>query len=160
MNRWIQKAMKKLEISKGSASNILSMNQRNLWFIYPNNPRRHFPLADDKLKTKTIMEQAGVRVPKTYRTYQHFYQLKKLEHDLSSFNDFVIKPSQGRGGGGILVIAGQKNNQRVGISGEQHSIEEIRKHLADIMFGVYSFDMNDAAMVEERVIQDPNEYQI
>lgn len=132
---------------------VLTMNQRNLRFIYPYNPRRYFPLADDKLRTKEIMQQIGVRVPATYQTYGYFYELQNLERDLAAHEDFVIKPSKGSGGGGIVVIAGRQGAYWVGPSGKRFGVGELRKHICDIIFGVYSFDLADRVIIEERVRQ-------
>lgn len=132
---------------------VLSMNQRNLCFIYPYNPRRHFPLADDKLRTKELMRDVGVPVPATYQTYSYFYELQNLERDLAAHTDFVIKPSQGSGGGGIVVIAGREGAHWVGPSGRKYGIGALRKHISDIIFGVYSFDLADRVIIEERVQQ-------
>ena len=132
---------------------VLGMNQRNLHCIYPNNPRRYFPLADDKLQTKTLLQMAGVPVPLTYRVYRYFYELSDLKTDLLKYNDFVIKPSRGSGGGGIVVIAGREGDDWLGPGGRRYTLDELRKQISDIIFGVYSFDLSDAAVIEERVVQ-------
>lgn len=134
---------------------VLGMNQRNLHLIYPHNPRRHFPLADDKLKTKERLLEAGVPVPATYRVYRYFYELAQLEADLAGHADFVIKPAHGSGGGGIVVIAGRDGAGWVGPGGRHYPPETLRRHISDIIFGVYSFDLSDAAFIEERVRQHP-----
>ena len=135
------------------ARTVLGMNQRNLHCIYPHNPRRHFPLADDKLQTKTLLQAAGVPVPATYRVYRYFYELSDLKNDLLKYTDFVIKPSRGSGGGGIVVIAGREGDDWLGPGGRRYTIDELRKQISDIIFGVYSFDLSDAAVIEERVVQ-------
>ncbi|HEY0719986.1 MAG TPA: sugar-transfer associated ATP-grasp domain-containing protein [Gammaproteobacteria bacterium] len=139
---------------RSRAANVLAMNQRNLNFIYPHNPRRHFPLADDKLLTKELMVKAGVPVPATYASYSSFYELRNLEQELSGYGDFVIKPSKGSGGGGIIVITSRQGSNWIGPSGKRYSITELRKHISDIIFGVYSFDLSDRVIIEERVQQN------
>lgn len=42
---------------------ILSINQRNTDFVLRYNPRKLFPLVDDKLKTKKLALKAGIAVP-------------------------------------------------------------------------------------------------
>ncbi|MEW6645959.1 MAG: sugar-transfer associated ATP-grasp domain-containing protein [Pseudomonadota bacterium] len=135
------------------AAHVLTMNQRNLNYIYPYNPRRHFPLADDKILTKDLMQRAGVPVPSSYKIYDAFYQLRNLEEDLARHADFVIKPSQGSGGGGIVVIAGRKGTEWVGPGDKQFSLPQLRKHISDIIFGVYSYDLKDRCVIEERIKQ-------
>jgi len=135
------------------AKHVLAINQRNLLYVYPHNLRRHFPLADNKLLTKEALIQLNVPVPVTHKVYRHFYELRKLEEDLSQFPEFVIKPAKGRGGSGIAVISGRKGADWVGVSGKVYTLQDLRKHISDIIFGVYSFGLNDEAMIESRVMQ-------
>ena len=79
-------------------------------------------------------------VPETYRVYSRLHELRGLESDLGSYHDFVIKPSQGRGRG-IIVIADRQERDWVGVSGKVYSIHDIKKHISDIMFGVYSLTL-------------------
>jgi len=137
------------------AATVLSMNRRNLDYIYTRNERRHFPLADNKLLTKEVLVAAGVRMPKTYRTYSYFYELRNLERDLGEYHDFVIKPAQGSGGNGIIVIVGRSGQDWLGISGKVYTVYDLQKHITDIIFGVYSFDLGDRAIIESRITQHP-----
>ncbi|HKI62276.1 MAG TPA: sugar-transfer associated ATP-grasp domain-containing protein [Mariprofundaceae bacterium] len=129
------------------------MNQRNLHFIYPNNARRDFSVADNKLLTKQILAENGVPVPETYKAYSSFFELRNLEEDLAAYDEFVIKPAQGSGGGGILVISAKTANGWVSVSGRTYTMADMRKHLADIIFGVYSFGLTDQVIIERRIEQ-------
>lgn len=150
--RLFQKTGKR-ESVRHTALKVLGMNQRNLNYIYPNNARKDFPAADDKIRTKEIMTKAGVPVPETYRIYSHFYELQHLQRDLDAYNDFVVKPSQGSGGGGIIVVTGRLGDGWAGVSGRAYTLRDLKKHLSDIMFGVYSFDLSDRALIEARIVQ-------
>ncbi len=132
---------------------VLGMNQRNLNYIYPSNLRKDFPIADDKITTKEILSRAGVPVPGTYRVYSHFFELRTLEQDIEPYHDFVIKPSQGSGGSGIIVVAGREGRNWKSVGGRTYALQDLKKHLSDIIFGVYSFDLADRALIEERVVQ-------
>lgn len=140
--------------ARENSASVLGMNERNLRYIYVHNERKHFRLADHKLLTKDILKKAGVSVPETYRVYSSFYELSSLEDDLSGYRDFVIKPAQGSGGEGIIVVAGRQGSDWIGISGKMFSAYDLKKHISDILFGVYSFDLNDQAVIEERVVQN------
>ncbi len=140
------------EMRRGAVT-ILPMNRRNLHYIYTRNDRQHFPLADDKLLAKEVLGAAGVRMPKTLRVYSYFYELRDLESELGAYVDFVIKPAQGSGGNGIIVIVGRKGNDWVGISGKTYTAFDLRKHISDIIFGIYSFDLGDRAIIESRITQ-------
>jgi alpha-L-glutamate ligase-like protein len=144
-----------LEATRERAAKVLSMNRRNLHFIYTRNDRKNFPLADDKLLAKETLVPAGVRMPETYRVYSYFYELNDLEKDLESHHDFVIKPAQGSGGNGIIVIVGRSGKDWLGISGKVYTAFELQKHITDIIYGVYSRDLGDRAVIESRIIQHP-----
>jgi len=135
--------------------NILGMNRRNLEFVYGHNDRRDFPLADDKLRTKEAMMKVDVPVPRTYRVYRNFFELKGLKEDLAPFEDFVIKPAQGRAGSGIIVITGKEAQGWLGPSNRRYGLEELRRHIADILFGAHSQDQADRVIIEERIRQHP-----
>ena len=135
------------------AATVLAMNRRNLHYIYTRNQRKHFPLADDKLLAKQVLVAAGVRMPETLRSYSYFYELRSLERDLDAYHDFVIKPAQGSGGNGIIVIVGRAGRDWLGIGGKVYTLYDLQKHITDIIFGVYSFDLGDRAIIESRIIQ-------
>lgn len=140
------------QISEGWMQ-VLSINQRNLNYIYPKNNRRDFPLADNKLKTKQVLQQQGIPFPETYAAYGYFYELGQLAQDLEGHEDFVIKPASGSGGGGIIVIAAKQGADYLGVDGTLYTLADLRKHISDIIFGVYSFDLQDQAIVEKRLQQ-------
>jgi alpha-L-glutamate ligase-like protein len=134
---------------------VLGMNRRNLNYIYPNNNRRDFPLSDDKLLAKKVLSEARVPVPDTYQAYGYFYDLRNMADDLKSCPDFVIKPARGRGGGGIIVIAGRDGDDWLGVGGKRYSEADIRKHISDIIFGIHSFGLADVAIIEQRIEAHP-----
>ena len=45
---------------------IMGINRRNAEFTLTHNPRRYYPLVDDKLRTKEIALAAGIPVPELY----------------------------------------------------------------------------------------------
>ena len=136
-----------------ASTHVLSMNQRNLEYIYPNNARHDFPIADNKLLTKQILSKAGVSVPETYTSYSSFFEMRDMEKDLKALGSFVVKPAQGSGGGGILVVAGQCEQGWKSVSGKIYTLEDLKKHIADIIFGVYSFGLSDHAIIEAKIEQ-------
>jgi len=132
---------------------VLGMNRRNLHYIYPNNQRSDYPSADNKLITKKLLQEAGLPVAKTYHVYQYFHQMSGFQQDIADFDSFVIKPARGRGGGGIKVIAAKNNGTWQDTNGNIVSLEQMRKQVLDIIFGVYSFDTQDVAIIEEKISQ-------
>ena len=145
--------LKSIKTVQKRAANVLSINNRNLGFIYPHNLRRDFPVANDKLLCKKILSEAGITVPDTHFSYGYFYDLKNLHHDLSMLEDFVIKPANGSGGNGIIVIVKRTDGGWLSAGGSFYGVKEIKKHISDIIFGVFSHDMQDTAIIEQRIVQ-------
>ncbi len=130
---------------------LLSINRRNIEYVYPCNPRRFFPLADDKVRTKEWLEQIGVRVAPTYLVVDSFGAIRSAIQKLHRLEKAVIKPAKGRGGGGIMPVV-NRNGMLASGSGAPLTDEHIRQHLADIIFGNYSFGANDRAIVEAFIV--------
>lgn len=141
--------------SRQRAEAVLSMNRRNLHYVYTRNERQHFPIADNKLVAKEIFAAAGVCMPETFRVYRYYYEVRQLERDLEAYREFVIKPAQGSGGNGIIVIVGRSGRDWLGISGKVYTLYDLQKHISDILFGIYSFDLSDQAIIEGRITQHP-----
>ena len=135
---------------------MLGINQRNAEFTLRYNPRRLYPLVDDKLRTKEVALKAGLAVPELYGVVETEYQVRHLDDLLKPYSDFVIKPSRGSGGEGILVVSGRTKELYRNIDGMLLSSEEIGYHLFNIISGMYSLGgQPDKALIEYRVQFDP-----
>jgi len=136
---------------------ILGMNRRNADFILPYNPRRLYPLVDDKLKTKEIALKAGLNVPELYGVVEIERQIRNLAELLKPYSDFVVKPAHGSGGDGILVITSRTRSQQYRkASGLLMTQEEVNRHVSNILSGMYSLGgYPDKAMIEGCVRFDP-----
>ena len=88
---------------------ILGMNQRNADYIMRYNPRRLYPLVDNKIITKKLALENGIAVPALYGVIEIQHQIRELENILKDHQQFVIKPAHGSGGNGILVVTGRMN---------------------------------------------------
>ena len=92
------------------ALGIVGMNQRNIDFIGRNNPRKNYPIVDDKLLTKAAAIKHQLPAPELYGVIDHQFQVKTLiEKHLAGRESFVLKPVHGSGGKGILVITRVEN---------------------------------------------------
>ncbi len=149
----LTKWMSGIKRMRRGAARVLAMNNRNLGFVYPSNARRHFPYANDKLLAKETLEKVGVPVPRTHFAYEYFFDLRNLREELGGLTDFVVKPAQGSGGNGILVIVGRDGEDWLSVSGRRVTLEELQRHITDIIFGVYSHDTADVAIIEDRIVQ-------
>lgn len=131
---------------------ILGMNQRNNVYIGRYNPRKLFPLVDDKLKTKLLAKDAQVTVPGLISVVRRHYDVKNIINLISDHNGFVIKPAKGSGGKGILVITHQKDGRFYKPNGAEESIEDIKRHISNILAGLYSLGgSHDVAVVEDLI---------
>jgi alpha-L-glutamate ligase-like protein len=135
---------------------IMGINRRNAEYTLALNPRRYYPLVDDKLSTKKLALAAGIPVPDLYGVVEAEYQVRHLPLWLKDHEDFVIKPAHGSGGEGILVIAGRARDNYRTVGGELMTQEELNHHVFNILGGLYSLGgQTDAAMIEYRVRFDP-----
>ena len=132
---------------------VLGMNQRNGDFIMPYNQRRYYPLVDDKRTTKKAAIAAGIPVPELYGNIEIDQQIDGFEAMVADHDEFVIKPANGSGGNGIVVIAGRNPTGLYRKANESPvSKEELHYHLSNILSGMYSLGgSNDAAILEYRV---------
>lgn len=137
---------------------IMGINKRNADFVLRYNNRRNFPLVDDKTITKKLALKAGMSVPDLYGVISSEHDIKtKLKGILDGRNDFVIKPAQGSGGDGIVVVADRFDEYRFKtVSGRLITYSEIEYHISGILTGLYSLGgARDKAIIEYRVAPDP-----
>jgi alpha-L-glutamate ligase-like protein len=139
-----------------AAMGVLGLNQRNAEYTLWHNPRKLYPLVDDKLRTKQLALSAGIAVPELYGVVEGEYRLRNLPGMLKHYSDFVIKPAYGSGGDGILLISGRLKDMYRKPDGFLISQEELKHHVANIVSGLYSLGgQPDKGLVEYRVQTDP-----
>ena len=131
----------------------LGINARNRGLVRRLNPRKNYPLANDKLETKRLMEEAGVPVPKTFEVFSSMLQARGASERLAGRESFVVKPSQGAAGSGILVLVGRENGAWLDAGGQACRADRLNRHVANIIFGNFAHGLSDRALVEERLIQ-------
>lgn len=131
---------------------ILGMNNRNINFIGKYNKRKNFPFVDNKLKTKQLALEHNIKVPQLLGFIQFQVEIKCFEKYIENENGFVIKPAQGSGGKGILVIVAKKDGKYIKPSGESLSYSDIRRHISNILSGLYSLGGKNDIAVFERLV--------
>ncbi len=136
---------------------ILGMNARNISYIGRYNQRKNYRLVDNKLETKSAALSRGIPVPQLYGTIEYQFQIKDMLNTLIKGRDsFVIKPAQGSGGKGILVITARDGDRFVKSSGALIDEREVRRHSSNILAGLHSLGgRNDSAMIEALIDFDP-----
>lgn len=137
---------------------IVGMNQRNADFIMPYNERRYYPLVDNKIITKQRALEKQIPVPELYGHIELEHQTAHLPALLAPYSEFVIKPANGSGGNGIMVIAGKTASGHFRKSNDSIvHLDEIKHHISNILSGMYSLGgETDSAIIEYRVKFDPS----
>jgi alpha-L-glutamate ligase-like protein len=137
-------------------SNILGMNARNQLYV-SRNSKRSKTICHSKYATKILMLNEGIATAEVYG-------ILATNEDVHDFNwgslkqDFVIKPTNGHGGKGVVAFKKKLRRQPVWLDvvNKRWSLEEIRVHCFDILEGQYS--SHGAApkiIIEERIASHP-----
>lgn len=132
---------------------VLGINSRNLDFIAAYNPRRYYPLVDDKVITKELAIEAGVTVPELFGVIRYGGELHVIEEIAQKHKSFVVKPSRGSGGGGIMVFNGVAKTGLRRMNGQITPWADVKYHLNNMLSGMFSMgDGSDQVMIEERLV--------
>lgn len=133
------------------AAGVLGLNERNCEYIMRYNPRRLYPLVDDKLATKRLAAPAGIPVPELYGAIASHHDVRRLPAIVAEHRDFVVKPAHGSGGDGILVVSARVKDRNVYrlVDGTVLTEDDMEHHLSNIISGQYSLGgIRDVALVE------------
>lgn len=131
------------------------MNWRERELVAEFNPRRHLPLADDKIVAKKLMASRGVPIPGTIAVIENMRDLSGFERLMPSLDHFVIKPARGKAGSGVAVLGPRAGDGWHCSSGTTWEGDGIRLLLADILSGEYAMRTRDRALIEERIFSGP-----
>ena len=137
------------------ARGIMGINRRNADYVLKYNKRSLYPIVDDKIITKERAIAAGIHVPELYGVISTEKEIDNLNDIIGGRNDFVIKPAQGAGGDGIIVVADRFEGRYRTVSGKIVDHEELEHHISSILTGLYSLGGHrDRALIEYRVTPD------
>lgn len=135
---------------------LLGMNRRNICYISRYNNRRLYPLVDDKLRTKRLAIAHNVRTPALLTVIDSQHGVNKFKESLDSYSAFCLKPANGSGGKGILVVRRDEQGQLCRSNGQPLSTTDIQRHTSNILAGLFSLGgAPDVAMVESLIEADP-----
>lgn len=134
---------------------VLSMNSRNIEYISRYNPRHLYPIVDNKLNTKKMATANGIVVPELLGVIEGQWQLRGLGSLLAPLEKFVVKPTRGSGGKGILVITGKEGGHFIKPNGQLLSQRDLKRHINNILGGLYSLGGKpDSVMIESLIEYD------
>ncbi len=130
---------------------VYGINRRNVDLVYAHNPRCYYPLADDKIRCKELLRSKDVPVAPDVAICRGLFEVEAVTRALRSRDNFVVKPASGSGGDGIVVVGAKDGDRWLTPKGRHVDLDELRQHLANITFGSFSKQLEDRALVEERI---------
>jgi len=132
-------------------SSILGLNARTQLFAYKYNTKRGKMTADSKIQTARVLKAAEIPHPLI------FYKFKRLE-EVNNFvweglpSSFVLKPSRGMGGEGIVVVKKKVEGGWMTTQRKKVTVEDLMLHTQDVLEGAFSMgNVPDAAIIQEYV---------
>src|SRR4051812_10787873 len=135
---------------------VLGMNARNAGPILGLNPRALFPLVDDKLQFLDLCGRIGVPTPTVFAVFERTGELRHLAETLEAAPDCVIKPARGSSGRGVVLLTGPAPGGWRRHNGTVATIDELKRHVADVLSGLYSLGGRpDRALVQRRLRTHP-----
>ncbi|MCS6926613.1 MAG: alpha-L-glutamate ligase-like protein [Candidatus Binatia bacterium] len=135
---------------------VLGLNRRNRDVVGRYNPRPLFQVVDHKLKAKEALRLCQLPVVETLQVYRYQRDLSTFADHAQQWNEFVIKPAQGAGGEGVIVVTDRQGETFVTADGRHVRLGELQSHLCDILGGVFSLNQRyDEAIVERRIHPHP-----
>lgn len=137
--------------ASGEASDVLGMNRRNRDIIERYNPRHLFP-SMSKDRMKVTFHQLGIPTPATYAMVDGPDGLPRARREMEGRESFVIKPSRGYGGEGILVVT--RKGDAYLVKGVRWTLDALLGHIKLILDGQFSKGFSDVAIIEQRVVSD------
>jgi len=131
---------------------VLGMNRRNISYISRYNPRRLFPLVDDKLQTKQMVLDANITAPDLIGVIREQHEVKDLAGIIGDIPGFCIKPAHGSGGKGIMVITRRDDLGYHKTNGQIANIGDLERHVSNILAGLFSLGGRaDVAIIESLI---------
>jgi alpha-L-glutamate ligase-like protein len=135
-------------------SRVLAMNDRNINLVNKRNDKNLMKLAIDKLQTKKALEAKNIPHPKTLARCRNHAEIEPFLKVIEKHNEFVLKPNKGSGGGGILILEKDPSNEGfITKSGRHYSVDNLRKHIGEILYGHFAQDGEEDEVFVEPLIK-------
>ena len=133
-------------------SSILGINARTLDFTYKYNTKEGKKIANSKVQTARALKAAGIPHPEIFKKIKDYSQIDEMDFTKLP-GSFVVKPSRGLGGEGIIVVK-KTLGQGVYLTADRKklNVSDIKLHINDIIEGAYSMgNVPDTAILQEYV---------
>jgi alpha-L-glutamate ligase-like protein len=138
----------------GLAKAVLTINRRNRDYVSRCNPPEIMGNLN-KARAKALMMSEGVPVPENYLLVSKKEDIVEAVEVLMKADSFALKPADGYGGEGILIVLGRRGDRFVTASGLL-TLEDVLEHLRSILEGDYNCGRPDEALVESLVRTHPS----
>lgn len=132
---------------------VLGLNKRNGDYILRFNPRRLYPLVDDKLQTKHLALKAGIAVPELYGVLRTHHDIRLLPGIVRDHEAFALKPAHGSAGDGIVVIAGRSGSRYRTVGGTLLDEGTLFHHLSNAINGQFSLGGVPDVVIAEYMVR-------
>ena len=142
-----------------ASEGVLGLNRRNGDYILKFNPRRLYPLVDDKLQTKRLALKAGIAVPDLYGVLETQHDIRRLAEIVANHDEFALKPAHGSAGDGIIVISGRAGMRYRTISGTFLDREQLAHHLSNTINGQFSLGGVQDVVIVEAMVRFSNRFE-
>lgn len=130
---------------------VLGMNARNFAYIRKYNRRRYKLIADDKLRTKELLSKQDVPNAELLAKFTDFKSVRAFDWE-SLPKEFVVKPSHGYGGRGILVVDNWNGENGTDQKGNVVDIFQLEAEIFGALDGAHSLNnLADSVFIEERI---------
>jgi len=97
----------------------------------------------------------GIAVPELLGVIEGQWQMKKFATEVDQWQQFVIKPTRGSGGKGIMVITDRDFEYFIKSNGRKLQLNELRRHINNVLSGLYSLGGKpDKVMIEALINYD------
>jgi alpha-L-glutamate ligase-like protein len=129
---------------------VLGIRRRNR-YIEAYNPPHLRPSADEKAAINARLNGLSIPAPRTYAVVSGADDFDAVDRVIDRRDEFVVKPSKGYGGEGIVVVSGREGD-RYDTSKGPMTRRDLRAHVRRIVDGHYSgLEGDGTAIVEEKL---------
>lgn len=142
-----------VKINNMRLSSILGLNARTQLFSYRYNTISGKKIADSKIQTARVLKQSDIPHPVIYKKFKNPQDVFNFRWDKLP-DAFVVKPSRGLGGEGIVVVKKRSKDKLAWITTQRKRVvaDDLKLQVLDILEGAYSMgNIPDVAFIQEYV---------
>lgn len=135
------------------SSDFLGLNARAALYSYKYNTGKGRNIASSKIQTKKVLIANEIPAPEIYGKLSNLESVKNFDWNKLP-SAFVVKPSRGLGGEGIIVIKKKASDGNGWITTDRKrvTVQDLTLHALSIQEGAYSLEnAPDTVLIEEYI---------